>query len=246
MVVTSNLQNQWKEVTKSNPCPMCQKPDWCYIAENGEAVVCGRTNPGEEPQGWKYLKDAADGRPIVAFELEREYLFPIRPNKNQAKSQPFKSIPLSSENLELAFLPKLPSDYPKAKPNQVPNWLQEKGVPIHATETKYFYSQTQWVSRFEWKNTQHPSCYEKTIRQCHRKPNGKVKWSKGEQEWLPYRIDEAIANGKRKWVLGLEGESCVEAARSLGLIAITWQGSSWSEAELTAGLTKLKQAGISE
>jgi hypothetical protein len=168
MVVTSSFSTTWKEVSKSNPCPLCQKPDWCYLAENFEAVVCGRTEAGEQPQGWRYVKDAEDD----------------------------------------------------------------------------FYSQTQWVSRFEWKDPNHSKGHDKTIRQCHRKPNGKVKWSKGEQEWLPYRIEEAIAFSKSKWILGLEGETCVEAARSLGLVAITWQGSSWSTEELKAGLTKLKGAGI--
>jgi KaiC/GvpD/RAD55 family RecA-like ATPase len=148
------------------------------------------------------------------------------------------------EKIELAFLPKLPTDQPKPKANQVPPWLLEKGIPAHATETRYYYSQSQWVSRFDWKDPNHPKGHNKTIRQCHRKPNGKVKWSKGDIEWLPYRIDEAIAIGKDRWVLGLEGETCVEAARSLGLVAITWQGSSWSTEELTAGLTKLKQAGV--
>jgi hypothetical protein len=244
MVVTSSFSTTWFEVTKSNPCPLCQKPDWCYRSENEEAVVCGRTNPGEEPGGWKYLKDAADGRPIFAVEAERELFFPIRPIPHKQKNKAPKVNLLPSERIELAFLPKLPTDQPKPKANQVPLWLLEKDVPAHATETKYFYSQTQWVSRFEWQDSNRPNGHDKTIRQCHRKPNGKVKWSKGDLEWLPYRSNEAIAYGKNKWVLGLEGETCVEAARSLGLVAITWQGSSWSTEELTTGLIKLKEGGV--
>jgi hypothetical protein len=254
MVVTSSLHANWKEVTKSNPCPLCQKTDWCYMAENGEAIVCGRTAPGEEPRGWKYLKDASDGRPLFAIEQEQDISFsssrqnpPRRSSQGDGSSQKAKSpksIPPSSEKIELAFLPKPPTDQPKPKANQVPPWLLEKGIPAHATETRYYYSPTQWVSRFDWKDPSHPKGHNKTLRQCHRKPNGKVKWSKGENEWLPYRIDEAIAHGKDRWVLGLEGETCVEAARSLGLVAITWQGSSWSAEELTAGLTKLKDSEV--
>jgi KaiC/GvpD/RAD55 family RecA-like ATPase len=247
MVVTSSFSTTWKEVSKSNPCPLCQKPDWCYLSENGEAVVCGRTHPGEQPQGWRSVKDAEDGRSIFAVEKERDRdrsFSSSRPIKTRQKSKPSKTISSSSEKIELAKFPKLPSDYPKPKNNQVPQWLQEKGVPVHATETKYFYSDIQWVSRFDWQDTNHPKGHDKTIRQCHRKPNGKVKWSKGDLEWLPYRFDEAIEGGKGKWILGLEGEACVEAARSLGLVAITWQGSSWSTEELTAGLIKLSEAGI--
>jgi KaiC/GvpD/RAD55 family RecA-like ATPase len=245
MVATSNFHSSWFEVNKSNPCPLCQKPDWCYLAENGEAVVCGRTEAGEQPSGWRYVKDAEDGRSIFAVEHERELSFSSSyPIKTKQKNKTPKNTPPPLENLELAFLPKLPTDQPKPKANQVPLWLQEKGIPAHATEIKYFYSDTQWVSRFEWQDPNHPKGHDKTIRQCHRKPNGKIKWSKGEQEWLPYRIEEAISNGKARWVLGVEGETCVEAARSLGLVAITWQGSSWSQEELTTGLTKLKEAGI--
>ena len=64
MVVTSSFSTTWKEVNQSNPCPLCQKSDWCYLAENFEAVVCGRTDVGEQPQGWRYVKDAEDGRSI--------------------------------------------------------------------------------------------------------------------------------------------------------------------------------------
>jgi putative DNA primase/helicase len=220
MVVTSSNQTHWKEVTKSNPCPLCQKPDWCYMAENGEAVVCGRTESGEQPQGWKYLKDAEDGRSIFGIEKERQPSFsssyPLR-TKQKVKTPKTLSLPL--EGIELAILPKLPTNQPKPKTNQVPLWLLEKGIPAHATETCYHYSSTQWVSRFDWKDPNHPKGHDKTIRQCHRKPNGKVKWSKGDSSWLPYRMDDAIAFGKDKWVLGLEGEACVEAARSMGLVA---------------------------
>jgi hypothetical protein len=253
MVFTSSFQTTWFEVTKSNPCPLCQKTDWCYLAENQEAVVCGRTNPGEQPQGWRYVKDAEDGRSIFAVEQEQKLSFSSSfPIKTKLKPKKSKTPSLPLENIELAKFPKPPTDHPKAKANQVPLWLQQKGIPAHATETKYFYSQTQWVSRFDWKDPKHPKGHDKTIRQCHRKPNGKVKWSKGDLEWLPYRIDEAFAQraggsfsyGKDRWVLGLEGETCVEAARSLGLVAITWQGSSWSTEELTAGLIKLKESGV--
>jgi hypothetical protein len=55
--------NNWKEVSKkTQPCPLCDRHDWCYLAENGEAVVCGRTDPNDAPLGWRYLKDAIDGR----------------------------------------------------------------------------------------------------------------------------------------------------------------------------------------
>ncbi|MDJ0596730.1 MAG: hypothetical protein QNJ72_43345 [Pleurocapsa sp. MO_226.B13] len=46
-----------------------------------------------------------------------------------------------------------------------------------------------------------------------------------------------------KWVLGLEGEGCVETARRIALSAITWQGSNWKEKAIGSDLTKLINAG---
>lgn len=58
--------SEWKEVTKSNPCPLCDKPDWCSMTDNGEAVLCRRTESA--PTGWKFIKTSTDGFPIFAQE----------------------------------------------------------------------------------------------------------------------------------------------------------------------------------
>lgn len=42
----------------------------------------------------------------------------------------------------------------------------------------------------------------------------------------------------------MEGEECVETARSLGLVSITWQGSSWTEAEILPPLQRIKDCGF--
>ena len=56
-------------------------------------------------------------------------------------------------------------------------------------------------------------------------------------------MDEAIALCQDKWLIGVEGEKCVEAVRGIGLSAITWQGSNWNQKEMTADLTELKESG---
>lgn len=33
-------------VSKDNPCPICGKPDWCLIAEDGSAAICSRISEG--------------------------------------------------------------------------------------------------------------------------------------------------------------------------------------------------------
>ena len=66
---------------------------------------------------------------------------------------------------------------------------------------------------------------------------------KGKRLWLPYRSEE-ISQASGKWILGVEGEKCVEYARSLGLVATTWQGSSWTPVNFMATITILKSVGV--
>jgi hypothetical protein len=73
---------------------------------------------------------------------------------------------------------------------------------------------------------------------------GKSVRGKGSAAWNPYRIDEVEAHGAGSWVLGVEGESCVEAARYLGLVAFTLQGGSWTEGDLTRAMLQCKGAGV--
>ena len=144
------------------------------------------------------------------------------------------------EAIKLARLSSPASDAPVPRSGSVPNWLVKQGIPAQAVETRYWYSKTQWVSRFEW---QTPKGKEKTIRQGHIKSNGLVQWKKGGKDWFAYKLTEAIKHCQGKWVLGVEGEGCVETARAIALSSITWQGSNWQEKSIASDLTKLKQAG---
>ena len=50
-------------VSKDIPCPVCNKSDWCLVAEDGSAAICARTEPGSVKRcgeaGWlhKLLDD---------------------------------------------------------------------------------------------------------------------------------------------------------------------------------------------
>ena len=52
-------------VTKSAPCPICKKPDWCTVGDYG--VVCMRVQSGKAVKngGWFHAFDAAQGRPLA-------------------------------------------------------------------------------------------------------------------------------------------------------------------------------------
>ena len=144
------------------------------------------------------------------------------------------------EAIKLARLSSPACDAPVARSGSVPNWLVKQGIPASATETRYWYSKTQWVSRFEWQTDKGK---EKTIRQGHIKSNGLVQWKKGGKDWFAYKLTEAVKHSSGKWVLGVEGEGCVETARAIALSAITWQGSNWQEKSISADVTKLKESG---
>ena len=111
-------------------------------------------------------------------------------------------------------------------------------------EIIYQYSPTQWVSRYEWSEPTHPKGRKKHPHPKHYDDKGNIKYNKGKTPWSAYRIDEAIANCQDKWVLSLEGENCVETARSvLNLIAITWQGGSWTPESIEREIKKLQDRG---
>ena len=166
----------------------------------------------------------------------------IRPWSEVTKEQGKQSrtSPRRSTEIKLAQLPLPASDSPQPESKEIPQWQQEQGIPPNASETRYWYSKTQWVSRFEWKT---PSGKEKTIRQGHIKSNGLIQWTKGSKEWPAYKLSEAVKHCQDKWVLGLEGEGCVETARAIALCGITWQGSNWKEKNIASDLTKLIESG---
>lgn len=33
----------WVRVKRNKPCPICGRPDWCSVSEDGTVVVCMRT-----------------------------------------------------------------------------------------------------------------------------------------------------------------------------------------------------------
>jgi hypothetical protein len=40
------VREKMQRVTKARPCPICGKPDWCLVAEDGSAAICARIADG--------------------------------------------------------------------------------------------------------------------------------------------------------------------------------------------------------
>lgn len=216
---------QLKRVTKDNPCPHCGKPDWCYSLGE-ELTVCKR---GFDPAtGWiKTSKTDKEGDYFYALERPDSSFtrnsYSYRPSSSRPSSQQ-KPLP----TIELARLPEQP------KPPQ----SVTKGNQVI---TVYPYASGQEVRRLEqFEGSQRLG---KKVLPYHQQDTEMVS-GKGDLPWNAYRINEVIRHGKGKWVLGVEGEKCVEVARQNQIIAITWQGGSWTLDDILADLLTLKRSGV--
>jgi hypothetical protein len=50
----------WRRVSKAKPCPICEKPDWCLVAADGNAAICARVESSKRcgEAGWLHqLRD---------------------------------------------------------------------------------------------------------------------------------------------------------------------------------------------
>jgi putative DNA primase/helicase len=224
----------FQKVSKANPCPLCGKPDWCKVAPD-DTVMCSRTDVA--PIGWKRIKTTADGHGI--FKLESALTDRATTVTRAPKKQPVSKPAPIPEGFKLLRLPAPAVDCPQPqKPTFVP-----EGVPNHATRTIYSYNKdkTQLVHRFEWVDATNPKGRDKTYRQSHVE-GGETIWTKGESHWGMYRGSEVFSiatdqpKGQPFGLLILEGEPNVELARSIGLAAVTFQGSNWKESEMETEL----------
>ncbi|MGK7951700.1 MAG: hypothetical protein AB4368_23660, partial [Xenococcaceae cyanobacterium] len=208
-------------------CPVCSDGGFKINKNNGKYYPfkcnCDLRAIREAIRPWKEVQEQSDQR------NERDNL-----RKQPGKQKPAK----------LARLSEIPATIPtKNQPTSIADWLQKQGIPASAIETKYWYSSRAWVSRFDWQDESKPKGRDKTFRQGHILANGKTKWNKGKQRWKAYKLEEASDCCPDKWVIGVEGEKCVEALRGISLAAITWQGSNWNQKDMALDLADLKEAG---
>jgi len=202
-------------------CPVCEGNNLTIDPNTGEYQCwngCECKDIRETVSPWDEVKGKSD----------RQFI-PNRKPKTKPKSN--KPAPIPEGRVTLARLPQ-PVIHPEKRKRG--DW----------TEIEYPYSDTQWVLRTEKPNPENSKGYEKIIIPYHVNAEGQPTKGKGEAAWHPYRMDEVQAHGAGKWVIGVEGESCVEAARQLGLAAFTFQGSGWNNQSLYQAALQLKEAGI--
>jgi phage/plasmid-associated DNA primase len=60
----TRTRTSW-EVTKKQPCPICNKPDWClWLDSEATKILCNRTLPGTHVTGWNQFCTTKDKQPI--------------------------------------------------------------------------------------------------------------------------------------------------------------------------------------
>ena len=190
--------------------------------------VCAGNNLTIDPESGKYqCWSGCKCRDI------REAISPSKQGKQPktSKPKPLTPAPIPLGSHELAKLP---------TPIEIP----QKRKRGNRTEIEYPYSDTQWVLRVETPSQENPKGYEKATYPYHLNTDGEPLKGKGEAAWDAYRIDEVQAHAPGKWALGVEGESCVEAARFLEITSFSLMGSAWSEGDSTRLVLMLKSAGV--
>ena len=101
---STQTASEFVKVGKDNPCPICNKSDWCKVSPDGNTAMCGRT--GTIPIGWKKIKDTVDGQGIYKLESDdnlQKQVSGRRPTKKVKKAQPAPRPPFTqvSQNRRL-------------------------------------------------------------------------------------------------------------------------------------------------
>ena len=64
---------KWIRVSRRNLCPVCGKPDWCLISQDGNAVICARTQNnypvGNSGAGWLHRLNSGS---VHVFTTEQQ------------------------------------------------------------------------------------------------------------------------------------------------------------------------------
>ncbi len=79
-------REKWKEVTKADPCPICEKPDWCRRSPDGAKVACRRESRTESKT--KRYQDGSEA-----------YVHTLRDNKPQRKTSMTTQKPQSQKSV---------------------------------------------------------------------------------------------------------------------------------------------------
>ena len=204
-------------------CPICSGND-LSISQNGFTCYTGNCDSKEI---YKKVKQLA-GKWGERSSNNNSYRLQIKPQTEPAKTslseQKHQPVPINKDSFLLAHLPSIPTDIPvAAKPDWTPSKLENKLIESSTIDTlkviTYKYSENTWLDRYQWRDKSQKKNTDKSFLWGYRNPEtGEIKRQKLESVF-PYRLSEVLDYASGKCFLAVEGEKCIEACRSISLVA---------------------------
>jgi DNA primase len=248
--ITQIAEDRGLELKKSGNsfkalCPFHDEKTPSFVLTDGKGFKCfGCDESGDNIKLYMKLYDI-DNFAEAVEGIARSSNIPMEmEHENQQQQQ---SVPTTKPKLIVATFPNIPNRA-EVRINQVGNDTTE-------VKTIYQYSESQWIERIERYDTNNNRIKfsipgreldNKHIFPLHTDNNGNTINKKGDKPWGFYCQGEAIKYGKNKRVLMPEGESCVEALRAIGIVAISRVGIGKGEEAIKRNFTALKDAEIAE
>ena len=98
----SDNPGNWRRVSRTEPCPICAKPDWCSVSADGAAVLCQRVQEGSvrrvgdagwlhrlrDDRGWRGPRPRTIFVPVIHAPLRTIIDFPALARQYSAAVQP--------------------------------------------------------------------------------------------------------------------------------------------------------------
>ncbi len=223
-----DLRQHVDKLTKTNRkdryvCPICEGTTLTISSKNGAYNCwsgCDTSEIREAIAPWQNWENCPPRK-----KIEKKRIVP-------------EPQPLPNGKIKLARI----KDYTPPQTKQDP-WLPDRfrerwNIPKQGVkETIYIYSQNQWVSRYDYIKDGKP---QKECIPKHRLGMDEIKWGKGDRPWRCYGYEQIASVPRDRWILGCEGEKTAETLRGVGLAAISWLGSGWSEDQLRKSIRELK------
>ena len=98
--------SDWLRVSRSEPCPICLRADWCLVAPDGSAVICARIEDGSANRcgeaGWLHRLRDSDDWQRSRTRTVRVKSVPIARTEIEALAKSYRAAVKSGELQQLA------------------------------------------------------------------------------------------------------------------------------------------------
>jgi len=220
--VGSILASDWVEVTFGNPCPLCNKPDWCFVSPDGNAVVCGRIDAQSLPTGWEQIKTAKDGRNIY--------------RRSTGATSPSKRCPLNPCLIRVMGRSILQVRRDSQKKEQTTTYVYKLREPDES------------VIEVGMKRIDQPDGTKKVRPYALLKGSGNI--TKHIGKWQPYLWELLTDSIERHqspspdhtpFILIVEGEKCAVEASLKRIATITFDCTAWNETDIKWAIERIQK-----